>query len=56
MKDYSIRNGSGAAHAAAILVEVPVMLSVVRITTATKGWSERGLPAAHKGALAHPRR
>jgi hypothetical protein len=57
MKDYSIRNGSGAAQAAAaILVEVPVMLSVVRIAAATKGWSERGLPAARKGALAHPRR
>jgi hypothetical protein len=58
MKDYSTRNSSGAAHVAAvdILVEVPVMLPVARITAATKGWSERGLPAAHKGAPAHPRR
>jgi len=36
--------GSGAALATVVgvLVEVPVMLSVVRITNATRGWYERG--------------
>jgi len=29
-----------------VLVEVPVMLSVVRIVTATRGWYERGMRVA----------
>ena len=53
---FGFNSGAALATVVGVLVEVPVMLSVVRITTATKGWYERGLPAAHQGAPAHPRR
>jgi ACR3 family arsenite transporter len=43
--------GSGAALATVVgvLIEVPVMLSVVRIANATRGWYERG-PAVRRAA------
>ena len=53
---FGFNSGAALATVVGVLVEVPVMLSVVRITTATKGWYERGLPAAHRGAPAHQRR
>jgi arsenite transporter len=53
---FGFNSGAALATVVGVLVEVPVMLSVVRITTAIKGWYERGLSAAHRGAPAHPRR
>jgi arsenite transporter len=47
---FGFDSAAALATVVGVLVEVPVMLSVVRITTATKGWYERGLPAAHRGA------
>ena len=39
---FGFDSGAALATVVGVLVEVPVMLSVVRITTATKGWYERG--------------
>ena len=39
---FGFNSGAALATVVGVLVEVPVMLSVVRITTATKGWYERG--------------
>src|SRR5512144_2097100 len=39
---FCFDSGAALATVVGVLVEVPVMLSVVRITTATKGWYERG--------------
>ena len=33
-----------------VLIEVPVMLSVVRIVNASKGWYEDGAAVARRGA------
>ncbi len=39
---FGFESGAALATVVGVLVEVPVMLSVVRITTATRGWYERG--------------
>ncbi|MGZ8995217.1 MAG: ACR3 family arsenite efflux transporter [Rhodospirillales bacterium] len=44
---FGFDSGAALATVVGVLVEVPVMLSVVRITAATKGWYERGPSAAH---------
>jgi ACR3 family arsenite transporter len=41
---FGFQSGAALATVVGVLVEVPVMLSVVRITMATKGWYERGQP------------
>jgi ACR3 family arsenite transporter len=48
--------GSGAALATVVgvLIEVPVMLSVVRIVTATRGWYERGAAVRRHAAASAP--
>jgi ACR3 family arsenite transporter len=38
---FGPESGAALATVVGVLVEVPVMLSVVRITTATKDWYER---------------
>jgi arsenite transporter len=38
---FGFNSGAALATVVGVLVEVPVMLSVVRITTRTKGWYER---------------
>ena len=45
---FGIRSGAALATVVGVLVEVPVMLSVVRIVNRTKGWDERDgtLPCA----------
>jgi len=43
---FGFRSGAALATVVGVLVEVPVMLSVVRIVNASKGWYERrGAPA-----------
>ncbi len=42
---FGFDSGAALATVVAVLVEVPVMLSVVRITNATKGWYEGGARA-----------
>ena len=42
---FGFASGAALATVVGVLVEVPVMLSVVRIVNGSKGWYERGLPA-----------
>ena len=39
---FGFTSGAALATVVGVLVEVPVMLSVVRIVNASKGWYERG--------------
>ena len=39
---FGFKSGAALATVVGVLIEVPVMLSVVRIVNATKGWYERG--------------
>ncbi|MCC7271983.1 MAG: ACR3 family arsenite efflux transporter [Alphaproteobacteria bacterium] len=41
---FGFRSGAALATVVGVLIEVPVMLSVVRIVNASKGWYEAGLP------------
>jgi ACR3 family arsenite transporter len=43
---FGFDSGAALATVVGVLVEVPVMLSVVRITNATKGWYEQRLQPA----------
>lgn len=38
---FGFESGAALATVVGVLVEVPVMLTLVRITNATKGWYER---------------
>ena len=42
---FGLGSGAALATVVGVLVEVPVMLSVVAIVTRSRGWYERGLPA-----------
>ena len=42
---FGFDSGAALATVVGVLVEVPVMLSVVKIVNATRGWYERGAPA-----------
>jgi ACR3 family arsenite transporter len=46
---FGFESGAALATVVGVLVEVPVMLSVVRIVNATRGWYERG--AAVRGTV-----
>jgi len=48
---FGFQSGAALATVVGVLVEVPVMLSVVRLTTASRGWYERGAgrPAPEPG-------
>ncbi|MGA9342661.1 MAG: arsenical-resistance protein, partial [Rhodanobacteraceae bacterium] len=39
---YGLRSGAALATVVGVLVEVPVMLSVVRLLKSSRGWYERG--------------
>lgn len=41
---FGFHSGAALATVVGVLIEVPVMLSVVRIVKSSKGWYERGLP------------
>jgi ACR3 family arsenite transporter len=43
---FGFQSGAALATVVGVLIEVPVMLLVVRVVNATKGWYEAGLPAA----------
>jgi ACR3 family arsenite transporter len=43
---FGFESGAALATVVGVLIEVPVMLSVVRIVNASKGWYERGLRRA----------
>lgn len=42
---FGLNSGAALATVVGVLIEVPVMLSVVKIVNASKGWYERGLRA-----------
>jgi arsenite transporter len=46
---FGFQSGAALATVVGVLVEVPVMLSVVRIVRRSRGWYERGLPVAAGG-------
>jgi ACR3 family arsenite transporter len=50
---FGFNSGAALATVVGVLIEVPVMLSVVRIVNATQGWYERGAAARR---LAQPAR
>ena len=41
---FGLNSGAALATVVGVLIEVPVMLTVVRIVNASKGWYEAGLP------------
>ena len=45
---FGFNSGAALATVVGVLIEVPVMLSVVWIVNASQGWYERGLPAPSK--------
>jgi arsenite transporter len=48
---FGLGSGAALATVVGVLIEVPVMLSVVRIVSRTRGWYERGArPSARAGA------
>ncbi|MBU6298947.1 MAG: ACR3 family arsenite efflux transporter [Alphaproteobacteria bacterium] len=42
---FGFQSGAALATVVGVLVEVPVMLSVVRVVRLSRGWYERGIPA-----------
>jgi ACR3 family arsenite transporter len=52
---FGFESGAALATVVGVLIEVPVMLSVVRIVNGTRGWYERAGPVAG-AATASPRR
>jgi len=46
---FGFESGAALATVVGVLIEVPVMLSVVKIVNASKGWYERGQPAREAG-------
>jgi ACR3 family arsenite transporter len=46
---FGFRSGAALATVVGVLIEVPVMLSVVKIVTASKAWYERGASARRNG-------
>lgn len=47
---FGFNSGAALAAVVGVLIEVPVMLSVVHIVNRTRGWYERGTP---QSALPH---
>lgn len=47
---FGFESGAALATVVGVLIEVPVMLSVVRIVNATRGWYERGAQAGKTAA------
>jgi arsenite transporter len=46
---FGFQSGAALATVVGVLIEVPVMLSVVRIVKGSKSWFERGQPASRPG-------
>ena len=49
---FGFQSGAALATVVGVLIEVPVMLSVVRIVLRTRGWYERGAARARAGGRA----
>jgi ACR3 family arsenite transporter len=48
---FGLRSGAALATVVGVLIEVPVMLSVVRIVNCSRGWYERGADRGESPAL-----
>ncbi len=46
---FGFQSGAALATVVGVLVEVPVMLSVVHLTTVSRGWYERGTVPMRRG-------
>lgn len=53
---FGLQSGAALATVVGVLIEVPVMLSVVKIVNSTKGWYERGQGVRKKERLVHQQR
>jgi ACR3 family arsenite transporter len=51
---FGLHSGAALATVVGVLVEVPVMLSVVKIVKATRGWYEAGVKPAPRSIEARP--
>lgn len=51
---FGLQSGAALATVVGVLIEVPVMLSVVRIVTATRDWYEAGAAVARRRVAAPP--
>ncbi len=49
---FGLRSGAALATVVGVLIEVPVMLSVVRLVTRSRGWYQRGRGVARRRAMA----
>ena len=47
---YGLSSGAALATVVGVLIEVPVMLSVVRLTLATRAWYDRGRAVERRAA------
>jgi len=52
---FGLNSGAALATVVGVLIEVPVMLSVVRIANASKGWYEAGAAVRRNAAAPHLR-
>lgn len=50
---FGFNSGAALATVVGVLIEVPVMLSVVKIVNATRGWYEAGSAVRARGAAQH---
>ena len=48
---FGLESGAALATVVGVLIEVPVMLVVVKIVNASKGWYERGASVRQKSTL-----
>ncbi len=53
---FGFQSGAALATVVGVLIEVPVMLSVVKIATMTKGWYEQGTAVRRSGKAIHSSR
>jgi arsenite transporter len=52
---FGLQSGAALATVVGVLIEVPVMLSVVKVVNATQGWYERGGAVRRRAAIEAPR-
>ena len=45
---FGFESGAALATVVGVLIEVPVMLLVVRVVNASKGWYEAGIPQSQR--------
>ena len=51
---FGFESGAALATVVGVLIEVPVMLLVVKVVNATRGWYETGSTPVRKASLSRP--